>query len=331
MSMPATFEDVPARATRSNLVERDRVLHSEAVPTQAALSWGSILAGAAAAATLSLLLLMLGAGLGLSAVSPWAQSGISAQALGVSAILWLTFSQLAAAGLGGYLAGRLRTRWVSVHSDEVYFRDTAHGFLAWSVAALVSAALLTSATWSVASSGIEAGATAAKGVAVGALAAGSAALAQSKDEAGGEGGVMGYFIDSLFRKGSNAAPTEETAAGSAASVAEVGRIFVHSVQTGTLPSDETQYIGRIIAQRTGLTQQEAEARVTQTFAKVKAALLEAKVAAQKTVDELRKASSFAALWMFVSLLIGAFIASLAATFGGYRRDIKSAQASPRMG
>jgi hypothetical protein len=88
-----------------------------------AVSWGAIFAGAAAAAALSLILLLLGTGLGLSSVSPWANEGVSATALSVSTILWLTFTQLAASAMGGYLAGRLRTKWVSVHGDEVYFRD----------------------------------------------------------------------------------------------------------------------------------------------------------------------------------------------------------------
>jgi hypothetical protein len=87
-----------------------------------AVSWGAILAGAAAAAALSLILLLLGTGLGLSSASPWANQGAGATTLGVSTILWLTFTQLVASGMGGYLAGRLRTRWISVHTDEVYFR-----------------------------------------------------------------------------------------------------------------------------------------------------------------------------------------------------------------
>ena len=107
-----------------------------------AVSWGAIFAGAAAAAALSLILLILGTGLGLSSVSPWAQNGISATAFGVSTILWVTMTQVVASGMGGYLAGRLRTKWTSTHADEVYFRDTAHGFLSWAIASLATAALL---------------------------------------------------------------------------------------------------------------------------------------------------------------------------------------------
>src|SRR5664280_337874 len=174
--------------------------YAEPKQTQAsAVSWSAIVAGAAGAAALSLILLMLGTGLGLSSVSPWAYSGVSATTFGVSTILWLTFTQLVASGVGGYLAGRLRTKWVAVHTDEVYFRDTAHGFLAWAVASLATAALLTSVIGSIVSGGIKAGASVAGGVAT-ATAVGSEMANSNSDS-----GPMGYFVDSLFRKDINAA------------------------------------------------------------------------------------------------------------------------------
>lgn len=89
-----------------------------------AVSWGAVFAGAAAAAALSFLLMVLGFGFGLLSVSPWSGEGVDAQTIGFGSIVWLIIIQLAAAGLGGYLAGRLRTKWPDVHTDEVYFRDT---------------------------------------------------------------------------------------------------------------------------------------------------------------------------------------------------------------
>src|SRR5215510_9656349 len=112
------------------------------VAARSAVSWGAVFAGAAAAAALSLILLLLGTGLGLSSVSPWATEGIDASTFGVSSIVWITFMQLAASAVGGYMAGRLRTKWTDTQGDEVYFRDTAHGFLAWAVATIATAALL---------------------------------------------------------------------------------------------------------------------------------------------------------------------------------------------
>ncbi len=325
-----TTADEPVRA---------RVLPSEPLQDHpSAVSWGAILAGAAAAAALSLILLILGTGLGLSSVSPWANSGVTATTLGVSTIVWITFTQLAASGLGGYLAGRLRTKWISVHTDEVYFRDTAHGFLAWAVASLATAALLTSTIGTILSGGIQAGAAVAGGVAT--TTAASAVTAVSEMAKSDNGAApMGYFLDSLFRKDVNAttasapAPTgaQPGSSAQAASVttnanpanpsSEVARIFMNTIHTGNLPAEDVRYVGQLVAQRTGLTQQEAEKRVTDTYTRAQTTLKNAETAAKEAADKARKASAYAALWLFVSLLVGAFFASLSATFGGRRRDI----------
>lgn len=303
-------------------------------PQASAVSWGAIVAGAAAAAALSLILLILGTGLGLSSVSPWTNDGVSATTFGVSTILWVTLTQLVASGLGGYLAGRLRTKWVEVHTDEVYFRDTAHGFLAWAVASLATAMMLSSVIGSIVSGGVQAGASVASGVASTALtaAAGGAAAAGSemgKSDSGS--GPMGYFVDSLFRKDKNAGAASSAAGNAATSGAapqqsaagatsEVARIFMNTLRTGTLPAEDVQYVGQIVSQRTGMSQQEAEKRVTDTYARMQAKLRDAETAAREAADKARKASAYAALWLFISLLIGAFVASFAATYGGRRRD-----------
>ena len=288
--------------------------YPEVTPAHAsAVSWGAIVAGAVAAAALSLILLMLGVGLGLSSVSPWGHYGTSAATFGVSTILWVTLTQLLACAMGGYLAGRLRTKWVAVDTDEVYFRDTVHGFLAWAVASLATAALLTSVIGSIVGAGIQAGATVAGGVAsnVAVATAGGSEMAKSDNETG----PMGYFVDSLFRKDSNTAVV-----ATAVPRSEVSRIFMNTVFTGPLPADDIRYVGQLVAQRTGLSQQEAEKRVTDTYARAQAKLTDAQTAAREAADKARKASAYAALWLFISLLIGAFIASLAATYGGRQRD-----------
>jgi hypothetical protein len=110
-----------------------------------ALSWPAIIAGSFVIAALGLILLTLGFGLGLSSISPWAYRGVSGKTIAEGAIAWLVLSQILASGLGGYLAGRLRQRWVRVHLDEVHFRDTAQGFLAWALAVVVTAGFLASA------------------------------------------------------------------------------------------------------------------------------------------------------------------------------------------
>ncbi|MDD5461329.1 MAG: hypothetical protein PHG00_06815 [Methylococcales bacterium] len=295
-----------------------------------AVSWSAIVAGAAAIAALSLILVMLGTGLGLSSVSPWAYNGISATAFGVSTILWLTLTQFVASGFGGYLAGRLRIKWVAVHTDEVYFRDTAHGFLAWAVAALATAAFLTSMIGSIVSGGIQAGAT----VAGGAATATAAAAAPKMTKPNGDSELTGYFVDSLFRPGLNPTAVSPDISGSsvlpavppgqntAESSHEVTRIFMNSIRTGgPLPEEDIHYMGQVVSQRTGLARQDAEKRVVDTYTRFQAKLRDAETAAKEAADKSRKASAYAALWLFISLLIGAFIASYAAIFGGRQRDM----------
>lgn len=303
-----------------------------------AVSWGAIAAGATAGAALSLILLLLGVGLGLSSVSPWSFEGISAASFGVSTIVWLTLTQLLSSAMGGYLAGRLRTRWMDTHTDEVYFRDTAHGFLAWAVASLATAALLTTVIGSILTGGVQAGASVLDGAAK-AVTVAAGRIAASAQMSSEEREPMAYFVDSLFRRNASAetaiveaSATEATvtsstppAAGAsertmADEASEVGRIFRNVSRSAALPPADVQYVGQLVAQRTGLSQQDAEKRVTDVYASAQATLNSAEVAAKDAADKARKASAYAALWMFVSLLIGAFVASLAATFGGRQRD-----------
>jgi hypothetical protein len=289
-------------------------------PARSAVSWGAIFGGAAGAGALSLILLLLGTGLGLSSVSPWATEGIDASTFGISSIIWITFMQLAASGMGGYLAGRLRTRWAGAQPDEVYFRDTAHGFLAWAVATLGTAALLTSVVGSIVGGGIQAGAAVAGNAATAAVGAATTAGAETA-EPGAADGPMTYFVDSLFRvegeTGRDRAPPEETAA----SAAEVTRIFANGIKTGSLPDADVRYVGQVVARRTDLSQQQAEQRVRDVFTRLQTNLNEAETAAREAADKAREASAYAALWLFISLLIGAFVASWMATFGGRQRDL----------
>ncbi len=292
------------------------------------VSWGAILAGAAGAAALSLILLILGTGLGLSSVSPWADRGATATTFGVSTILWLTFTQLAASGMGGYLAGRLRTRWMSTHTDEVYFRDTAHGFLAWAIATLVTAGMLTTAIGSILGTTASAAGTVAGGAGAAAVAAVAPAATGAAKNAASDNG-NGYFVDSLFRQGvapagaasAPASAVTATSGDAAQSTAEAGRIFASGLEAGALPPDDVHYLGQMVSQRTGLSQADAERRVNDDFAKMKAKADQAKADAKEAADKARKASAYAALWLCVSLLVGAFVASFAATFGGRQRDL----------
>ena len=300
----------------------------EAPPRAAsAVSWGAILAGGAAAAALSLVLLILGAGLGLSAASPWTFDGRSAAVLGASTIVWISITQLLASGVGGYLAGRLRTKWTDAMRDEVYFRDTAHGFLAWCVASLGTAAVLSSVVGNIAGAGLEAGASVAGGAASGALQGAGAAAGNEPGAGASADESLGYFVDSLFRSAGapiaqdSLPPGEAPEQRSSAYAAEVTRIFANGLSAGSLPSEDADYLARLIAQRTGLDPAAAQQRVRDTFARLQTSVREAEEAVKAAADEARKASAYSALWLVVSMLIGAFVASLMATFGGRQRDL----------
>ncbi|HTN66994.1 MAG TPA: hypothetical protein VL051_12515 [Burkholderiaceae bacterium] len=278
----------------------------------AGVSWGAVFAGAAVAAALSLILLILGFGLGLSAVSPWSYNE-HATALGAASIIWIAFMQLAASAIGGYLAGRLRVKWASVHADEVYFRDTAHGLLTWAVASLFTAALLAGATRAALGGAIDIG-TGASATAAPAVAA-AVTSSQSNSASPAGAAPFDYFSDMLLR-------SEQTApqADSEASRREVNRIFLTSIGAGQLAPDDRAYLAQLVANRSGMSQVEAEQRVDAVYGRAAKAASDAKTAAKNAAETARKAAAHSALWMFVALLLGAFVASLAATVGGRQRD-----------
>src|ERR1700691_4165089 len=137
-------QTIPARTITSYQTGAPEIsVNNEA--NSSGVSWAAVIAGGFVTAALSLILRALGSGLGLSSVSFWSNVGASSSTIGKAAIVWLILMQIMSASMGGYLAGRLRTKWANIHTDEVYFRDTAHGFLAWAVALVITAAFLVSA------------------------------------------------------------------------------------------------------------------------------------------------------------------------------------------
>jgi hypothetical protein len=275
-----------------------------------AVSWPAIAGGAFVAAAMGLILLSLGTGLGLSAISPWSTSGISSKTLGIAGAIWLLAMQAIAGGLGGYVAGRLRTKWVSVHTEEVYFRDTAHGFLAWAVAVVISAGLLASAAAALVGAGAGVAGT---GVAAAGMVATTASTDTPRQQPGSDG--IAYYVDALFRKAhANGAGDE------APTSMEASRILAAALSKGDLaPADKT-YLSQWVSARTGLTPADADKRVTETIAQAKAARADAEAKAREAAEATRKAGAYLSLWVFISMLAGAFCASYAATIGGRQRD-----------
>ena len=255
----------------------NREAHSSGV------SWAAVIAGAFVAAALSLTLLALGAGFGLLSVSPWSHAGLSRTAVGAAAIIWLIVIQIVASGVGGYLAGRLRTKWAAIHTHEVYFRDTAHGFLVWAVAVVITAAFLGSA------------ATAMVGGA-----------AMTGDMGGPENA---YFVDTLFRPGGPTASGPAANADDSALRGEAAVILANALKEDDTAAADRTYLAQLVSARTGLSPSDAATRVNDVIRQ-----------AREAADAARKATARLLLWTFLALLIGAFCASYAATIGGRQRD-----------
>jgi len=267
--------------SRAEMPGPNREAHSSGV------SWGAVVGGAFVAAALYLILLALGAGFGLSAVSPWSNVGLTATKVGSIAIGWLVIIEIVASAFGGYLTGRLRTKWTLIHSDEVFFRDTANGFLAWAVALVVSVVFLASAAASMAGSVPDTRTSSSTATTETALA-----------------DPTMYYVDALFRPGRVSAGISD-----AAVKAEAQRIFVRGLKDKEMASEDQTYLATLVADRTGITQPDAERRVSDVITD-----------ARQAEDAVRKATAHLLLWLFLSLLMGAFSASFAATIGGRQRD-----------
>ena len=284
-------------------METDLRAASTIADAQSAVSWGAIAAGAVGAAALALLLIAFGAGLGLSTVSPWSDSGVSASTFKTGTGIYLVCVAVMSSAVGGYLAARLRTKWIGVHTHEVFFRDTAHGFIAWAFATLLSASALSSVTGYLAN---------------GTVAGVAAQATRSVNPAD-------IYVDKLFRPVAAAqpaaAPASSPAAGSPIpaapsgansnqSRAEVSRLWATSFQGNQdLGAADKAYVAQVVAARTGMSQAEAEKRVNDV-------IVEAKTAA----DAARKGAAKLSFWLTAAMLFGAFAASLAAVEGGSLRD-----------
>ncbi|HXP67536.1 MAG TPA: hypothetical protein VN815_18800 [Steroidobacteraceae bacterium] len=261
-------------------------LDSNPMPAKSAASWPSIFAGAFVAAATSLILVALGSGLGFASISPWPNRGASITTFAITTAIWLIVTQWLSAALGGYIAGRLRTRWIGTHTHEVFFRDTAHGLVTWAVATVLVAAIAAGSFMSAA------------GV------AGRAVADAAKSP------VSEYSIDKLFRPSGAAAPVAgETRV-------ETGHIVANALATGSVPDADRAYLVEQVSARTGMTQAYAQSRVDAFIASVN----EAQAKLKADADAAKRAAAQAAIYLALSMLIGAFIASVSAALGGRLRD-----------
>jgi hypothetical protein len=271
--------------------ERSAAVGNEA--SSSAVSWPAIFAGAFAALALSVVLTSLGAGLGLTTISAWPNAGASVTTFTISAGIGLIVVQWLSSALGGFITGRLRTKWTGVHTHEVFFRDTAHGFLSWALTTIVGTVLLAGAASSIVSGGVHAASAV----------AGGAAQAAS--------GVSGYAVDSLFRsERNNASVGDQDVTGQAS------RILANGVRNGDVPPADRSYLAQLVAAKTGVSQTDAQKRVDDTVTATK----EAETKARGAADAARKAAATFAIFTALSLMIGAFVACAAAAYGGTIRD-----------
>jgi hypothetical protein len=269
------------------------------------VEWGAILAGAFLASAVSFVLLTFGTAIGLSATSPWPQSGISGKVLATLAVLWTMMQQIGAFMAGGYVAGRMRARWHETTQHEVEFRDGLHGGLVWAVGIVIGAALVLAT----------AGAAARTGIDVASKAAGVAALSSTEP--------MDGVVDTMLRPTTVAqatgAPTPPAGAAPAARArgaastdetrSEVSRLLASAVASGSLSDQNRNYLAQIVAQRSGLSPQEAERRVNEAF-----------TAAREAADKARKAAVLTGFVTAASLIISFGAAWWAAMRGGQHRD-----------
>jgi hypothetical protein len=255
------------------------------------VAWPAIFGGAFAAIALTLLLFTLGSGLGLASVSPWPHVGASVGTFTVVTAIWLIVLHWLASGLGGYITGRLRTKWVGLHTHEVFFRDTANGFLTWAVATVFGAAI----------------------VAIGAaiVITGTAVTSLSATGHTRSAFPSSYLLDTLFRTDRPAVVGED-----ADFKAQSGRIILNGVSAGEVPAADKTYLAQLVSARTGLSSVDAARRVDAVLVDAKAAEAKVKLAA----DAARKAGASLSIFTALAMLIGAFIACVAAALGGQQRD-----------
>jgi hypothetical protein len=282
-----------------------------AATARAGISWAAALGGAAVAAAISIMLISFGVGLGFLSVSPFSGNNPSLMTFTVISAIWLIIVQWVSAFFGGYLAGRLRPSLTDVHTDEVGFRDTATGFVAWAVATLFVVAVVAGGATS-AISGIGRAASSMAESAGGGTAQSGAAQAAAVPA----GEPSSYLLDTLFRPSqSNPASNVGPAGNTGEAKAEAGRILATGA-TGDISQPDHDYLVQLVVSRTSLAPADAGKRVDEVIAQERRAIDKAKQAA----DAARKAAAEFSIYTAVSMLIGAFIACVAGAIGGRQRD-----------
>jgi hypothetical protein len=246
------------------------------------LHWGPVLAGSIVAAALSFVMISFGSAIGLAVASPSSSWRDTSSALALLGGLWLLLTSLASFGLGGYMAGRLRTPWTAASAHEVEFRDGIHGLLVWGGAIVIGAFLALAATRTAAPRSEVTNPT--------------ATTAEP---------LLAFELDRLFRsdrKPADASIDPEIRA-------QAARIITSGLGHSDMASDDRAYFVRLVETRTGLAQPDAESRVSQVVSQ-----------ARDAITRARSGAVILAFMIAASLMLGAAVSWLGAAFGGEHRD-----------
>ena len=278
------------------------------------IEWGPVVLGGLAATAISVVLLTFGAALGLSAVSPYPYAGLSAKAMAVLSGTYAALVMVGAFAAGGYLAGRLRKPWAEGVEVERHFRDGAHGFAVWALGVVLGACLSVAGVGTLAKGPTQAVTAVAAGGASN-PAAPSVATSLALDPA--TYAPATYAVDRILAPNPTpngpAAPAITSRADLAAPMA---RAFAAGLRNDQLEPRDRTYLAQLVQQQTGINQADAERRVDEAFADLKAAEARARAAAEAA----RKAALIAAFAVAATLVIGCAAACAGAALGARHRD-----------
>jgi hypothetical protein len=297
----------------SSLAPTDFKIVNPEPASRSYISWPAVFAGNAVTGGLILVMLPLGAAAGLAMASFYSGRSASATTIGWSAIIWLAFMYLFSTWAGGYVVGRLRARAGEANIEEVRFRDSVNGVVFWGVGMIVSALF----TFFTVTSAVGT-ATSAAGNALGGAASAAANAAPSVN--------TDYMADVFLRttgnktqannnNNNNPPPRSDVEAR-----AEISRILAASAATGQMQDADRQYLAAIVAQRTGLSDADAKARVDQALKRADEYKNQMMDRAQAAAETARKAAASFAFWTAILSLISAILAAYAARMGGQHRD-----------
>ncbi|BAT61874.1 hypothetical protein GJW-30_1_04436 [Variibacter gotjawalensis] len=272
------------------------------------IDWAAIFAGAAVATALSFVLFTFGTAIGLASVSPYSGSNPSATTVSAAGAFWVLVVMIGSFALGGYFAGRFRRLTsTALTVDERTVRDGAHGLAVWAIGILVGAFLAASLASGI---GRTASAVAGQAASAAAPAAGAAASAGASRVSGDQ---LSSIVDGMVRADPAAS---NNAANSQDTTASISRILAASALRGNISEEDKTYLVRLVAARSGISEDDARRRVDAAVAQARAAAESAKQAA----DKARKAAVIIAFLLAAASIVSAGAAYWSGTLGGEHRD-----------